>query len=144
MRFTNKNVLKGQKYKSIAVSQSGHLSLVCQKQKYAPSVFEKYVTTISVGGKEIKLNLYDTAGKTLYQKSPPCGNSRDAFFSISTGRHNVERQQGVEHAELSDHTVSFGWNIKEIYQFYSNNTFIYIYIKFTQCSTVCSVFIWLF
>ena len=41
------------------------------KQKYAPSVFEKYVTTISLGGKEIKLNLYDTAGETLYQKSPP-------------------------------------------------------------------------
>lgn len=37
--------------------------LVCQKQKYAPSVFEKYTTSISLGGKEIKLNLYDTAGK---------------------------------------------------------------------------------
>lgn len=36
---------------------------MCQKQKYAPSVFEKYVTTISLGGKETKLNLYDTAGK---------------------------------------------------------------------------------
>lgn len=45
--------------------------LVCQKQKYAPSVFEKYTTTISLGGKEIKLNLYDTAGKTAYPKPTP-------------------------------------------------------------------------
>ena len=35
-------------------------------QKYAPSVFEKYVTTISYGGKEIVLNLYDTAGKVHF------------------------------------------------------------------------------
>lgn len=40
-----------------------NLSFCFPKQKYAPSVFEKYVTTISLGGKEIKLNLYDTAGK---------------------------------------------------------------------------------
>lgn len=47
-----------------------HILLVCQKQKYAPSVFEKYTTSISVGGKEIKLNLYDTAGKKAYKKKP--------------------------------------------------------------------------
>lgn len=41
---------------------------MCQKQKYAPSVFEKYTTTITLGGKEIKLNLYDTAGKTKKKK----------------------------------------------------------------------------
>lgn len=39
------------------------LSVLCLKQKYAPSVFEKYVTSISVGGKQIKLKLYDTAGE---------------------------------------------------------------------------------
>lgn len=48
-----------------------HILIVCQKQKYAPSVFEKYTTSISVGGKEIKLNLYDTAGKRTYQKPNP-------------------------------------------------------------------------
>lgn len=42
-----------------------HIWLVCKKQKYAPSVFEKYTTSISLGGKEIKLNLYDTAGKAF-------------------------------------------------------------------------------
>lgn len=33
-------------------------------ETYAPSVFEKYNTTVTLGGKEFKLNLYDTAGKT--------------------------------------------------------------------------------
>lgn len=40
-------------------------------EKYAPSVFEKYVTTISLGGKEIKLNLYDTAGQDDYDRLRP-------------------------------------------------------------------------
>ncbi|GAA6072047.1 rho-related GTP-binding protein RhoF, partial [Tachysurus ichikawai] len=30
-------------------------------ETYAPSVFEKYMTTVKHGGKEIQLNLYDTA-----------------------------------------------------------------------------------
>lgn len=50
------------------------VSFVSQKQKYAPSVFEKYVTTVSVGGKEIKLNLYDTAGKILRHTSSQLRN----------------------------------------------------------------------
>ncbi|KAK2819124.1 hypothetical protein Q5P01_024685 [Channa striata] len=40
-------------------------------EKYAPSVFEKYVTTISLGGKEIQLNLYDTAGQDDYDRLRP-------------------------------------------------------------------------
>ncbi|CAM4660162.1 unnamed protein product [Lepidochelys olivacea] len=36
-----------------------------QLQKYAPSVFEKYTTSITVGNKEVILNLYDTAGTPL-------------------------------------------------------------------------------
>ncbi|KAM9307245.1 rho-related GTP-binding protein RhoF [Pholidichthys leucotaenia] len=40
-------------------------------EKYAPSVFEKYSTTISLGGKEIKLNLYDTAGQEDYDRLRP-------------------------------------------------------------------------
>ncbi|XP_020485460.1 rho-related GTP-binding protein RhoF [Labrus bergylta] len=40
-------------------------------EKYAPSVFEKYVTTITLGGKEIKLNLYDTAGQEDYDRLRP-------------------------------------------------------------------------
>ncbi|XP_074546039.1 rho-related GTP-binding protein RhoF isoform X1 [Halichoeres trimaculatus] len=40
-------------------------------EKYAPSVFEKYNTTISLGGKEIKLNLYDTAGQEDYDRLRP-------------------------------------------------------------------------
>ncbi|KAM3874293.1 rho-related GTP-binding protein RhoF [Diretmus argenteus] len=40
-------------------------------EKYAPSVFEKYVTTISHGGKEVRLNLYDTAGQDDYDRLRP-------------------------------------------------------------------------
>ncbi|XP_072311544.1 rho-related GTP-binding protein RhoF isoform X2 [Eucyclogobius newberryi] len=40
-------------------------------ETYAPSVFEKYNTTISLGGKEIRLNLYDTAGKDDYDRLRP-------------------------------------------------------------------------
>lgn len=40
-------------------------------EKYAPSVFEKYVTTVSHGGKEIQLNLYDTAGQEDYDRLRP-------------------------------------------------------------------------
>ncbi|CAF99274.1 unnamed protein product, partial [Tetraodon nigroviridis] len=40
-------------------------------EKYAPSVFEKYVTTVTVGGKEIRLNLYDTAGQEDYDRLRP-------------------------------------------------------------------------
>lgn len=54
---------------------SSNKFLMCLKlQKYAPSVFEKYVTTVTVGGKEIKLNLYDTAGKILRHMPPPLWN----------------------------------------------------------------------
>ncbi|KAG2470751.1 RHOF protein, partial [Polypterus senegalus] len=40
-------------------------------EKYAPSVFEKYVTKIKVGSKEINLNLYDTAGQEDYDRLRP-------------------------------------------------------------------------
>ncbi|XP_006640291.1 rho-related GTP-binding protein RhoF [Lepisosteus oculatus] len=40
-------------------------------EKYAPSVFEKYVTTIRFGSKEINLNLYDTAGQEDYDRLRP-------------------------------------------------------------------------
>ncbi|XP_055009406.1 rho-related GTP-binding protein RhoF isoform X2 [Boleophthalmus pectinirostris] len=40
-------------------------------ETYAPSVFEKYNTTISLGGKEIRLNLYDTAGQDDYDRLRP-------------------------------------------------------------------------
>jgi hypothetical protein len=32
-------------------------------QHYAPSVFEKYTASVTVGNKEVTLNLYDTAGE---------------------------------------------------------------------------------
>ncbi|MBN3280683.1 RHOF protein, partial [Polyodon spathula] len=40
-------------------------------EKYAPSVFEKYVSSIKVGNKEINLNLYDTAGQEDYDRLRP-------------------------------------------------------------------------
>ncbi|KAI5614309.1 rho-related GTP-binding protein RhoF [Silurus asotus] len=40
-------------------------------ETYAPSVFEKYMTTVNHGGKEIQLNLYDTAGQDDYDRLRP-------------------------------------------------------------------------
>ncbi|XP_073864242.1 rho-related GTP-binding protein RhoF isoform X4 [Macaca fascicularis] len=34
-------------------------------EHYAPSVFEKYTASVTVGSKEVTLNLYDTAGGRL-------------------------------------------------------------------------------
>lgn len=50
-------------------------------QKYAPSVFEKYTASVTVGNKEVTLNLYDTAGKcpsepSLLSRGFPAGASR--------------------------------------------------------------------
>ncbi|XP_013993848.1 rho-related GTP-binding protein RhoF isoform X3 [Salmo salar] len=52
------------------------MGLLCRRPtarstKYAPSVFEKYVTTVTYGGKEIRLNLYDTAGQDDYDRLRP-------------------------------------------------------------------------
>lgn len=69
-------------------------------------MFEKYVTTITLGGKEIKLNLYDTAGKTLYEKSPPCRASLILFrFEYSTFHITGKDIRVLEPAELSDRTL---------------------------------------
>ncbi|XP_062870786.1 rho-related GTP-binding protein RhoF [Trichomycterus rosablanca] len=40
-------------------------------EHYAPSVFEKYVTTVTHGGADITLNLYDTAGQDDYDRLRP-------------------------------------------------------------------------
>ncbi|XP_038619300.1 rho-related GTP-binding protein RhoF [Tachyglossus aculeatus] len=40
-------------------------------EQYAPSVFEKYTTRVSVGNKEVTLNLYDTAGQEDYDRLRP-------------------------------------------------------------------------
>lgn len=82
--------------------------LLCQKQKYAPSVFEKYATTITLGGKVIKLNLYDTAGKFPHQKSPPT----ISFHCVRAGLflYNVKRGHWCL---WWPHTVSSGLNIIE-------------------------------
>ncbi|NXA49730.1 RHOF protein, partial [Nothocercus julius] len=40
-------------------------------EQYAPSVFEKYTTSITVGSKEVILNLYDTAGQEDYDRLRP-------------------------------------------------------------------------
>ncbi|KAH1180306.1 rho-related GTP-binding protein RhoF isoform X2 [Mauremys mutica] len=40
-------------------------------EKYAPSVFEKYTTSITIGNKEVILNLYDTAGQEDYDRLRP-------------------------------------------------------------------------
>ncbi|XP_038228997.1 rho-related GTP-binding protein RhoF isoform X1 [Dermochelys coriacea] len=40
-------------------------------EKYAPSVFEKYTTSITVDNKEVILNLYDTAGQEDYDRLRP-------------------------------------------------------------------------
>uniref|UniRef100_A0A8V1A2G0 Ras homolog family member F, filopodia associated n=1 Tax=Gallus gallus TaxID=9031 RepID=A0A8V1A2G0_CHICK len=40
-------------------------------EQYAPSVFEKYATSITIGKKEVILNLYDTAGQEDYDRLRP-------------------------------------------------------------------------
>ncbi|KAH0625611.1 hypothetical protein JD844_015196 [Phrynosoma platyrhinos] len=40
-------------------------------EQYAPSVFEKYTTSITVGKKEVILHLYDTAGQEDYDRLRP-------------------------------------------------------------------------
>ncbi|KAF4790508.1 Rho-related GTP-binding protein RhoF [Turdus rufiventris] len=40
-------------------------------EQYAPSVFEKYTTSVAVGKKEVTLNLYDTAGQEDYDRLRP-------------------------------------------------------------------------
>lgn len=47
------------------------LPLPLLSQHYAPSVFEKYTASVTVGNKEVTLNLYDTAGEcTRAQRVP--------------------------------------------------------------------------
>ncbi|XP_028319079.1 rho-related GTP-binding protein RhoF isoform X1 [Gouania willdenowi] len=75
----NAKIKKRQELKIVIVGDGGCgktcLVMVYAKgdfpEKYAPSVFEKYVTTVSLGGKEIKLNLYDTAGQEDYDRLRP-------------------------------------------------------------------------
>ncbi|XP_056147013.1 rho-related GTP-binding protein RhoF [Lampris incognitus] len=70
---------KGDELKFVIVGDGGcgktSLLMVYAKgdfpEKYAPSVFEKYVTTISHKGKQVKLNLYDTAGQEDYDRLRP-------------------------------------------------------------------------
>ncbi|KAM6902659.1 rho-related GTP-binding protein RhoF [Xenentodon cancila] len=79
VRTDNGTTAKGKELKIVIVGDGGcgktSLLMVYAKgdfpEKYAPSVFEKYVTTISLGGKEIKLNLYDTAGQDDYDRLRP-------------------------------------------------------------------------
>uniref|UniRef100_A0A8D2B842 Ras homolog family member F, filopodia associated n=1 Tax=Sciurus vulgaris TaxID=55149 RepID=A0A8D2B842_SCIVU len=40
-------------------------------EQYAPSVFEKYTASVTVGNKEVTLNLYDTAGQEDYDRLRP-------------------------------------------------------------------------
>lgn len=40
-------------------------------ERYAPSVFEKYTANVTVGNKEVTLNLYDTAGQEDYDRLRP-------------------------------------------------------------------------
>ncbi|XP_028565134.1 rho-related GTP-binding protein RhoF isoform X1 [Podarcis muralis] len=40
-------------------------------EQYAPSVFEKYTTSITLGKKEVLLHLYDTAGQEDYDRLRP-------------------------------------------------------------------------
>lgn len=69
-----------------------------QKQKYAPSVFEKYVTTVSVGGKEIKLNLYDTAGKILRHMPPPLWNVLSTSLEHHSSTIETEMDKQYRHS----------------------------------------------
>ncbi|XP_061783029.1 rho-related GTP-binding protein RhoF [Nerophis lumbriciformis] len=69
----------GDKLKIVIVGDGGcgktSLLMVYAKdyfqEKYAPTVFEKYSTSVVLGGKEVKVNLYDTAGQADYDRLRP-------------------------------------------------------------------------
>lgn len=54
-------------------------------QHYAPSVFEKYTASVTVGNKEVTLNLYDTAGECTRAQRVPVVIPKvsPAFWGIS-------------------------------------------------------------
>ncbi|XP_040272069.1 rho-related GTP-binding protein RhoF [Bufo bufo] len=71
---------KGQKAVKIVIVGDGgcgktSLLMVYAKgsfpEQYAPSVFEKYTTSIKIGNKEVCLHLYDTAGQEDYDRLRP-------------------------------------------------------------------------
>ncbi|KAK3522113.1 hypothetical protein QTP70_025258 [Hemibagrus guttatus] len=77
--MTQNSSANGQQVKIVIVGDGGcgktSLLMVYAKgdfpETYAPSVFEKYMTTVKHGGKEIQLNLYDTAGQDDYDRLRP-------------------------------------------------------------------------
>ncbi|KAF4081817.1 hypothetical protein AMELA_G00144720 [Ameiurus melas] len=77
--MTQDRSANGQQLKIVIVGDGGcgktSLLMVYAKgdfpETYAPSVFEKYMTTVKHGGKEIQLNLYDTAGQDDYDRLRP-------------------------------------------------------------------------
>lgn len=76
---SNGNAKTGDELKIVIVGDGGcgktSLLMVYAKgdfpETYAPSVFEKYTATVCLGGKEIRLNLYDTAGQDDYDRLRP-------------------------------------------------------------------------
>ncbi|XP_044296862.1 rho-related GTP-binding protein RhoF isoform X2 [Varanus komodoensis] len=54
-----------------AIQKPVPLTSVGSPQQYAPSVFEKYSTSVLVGKKEVTLHLYDTAGQEDYDRLRP-------------------------------------------------------------------------
>ncbi|XP_017948656.1 rho-related GTP-binding protein RhoF isoform X1 [Xenopus tropicalis] len=79
-RDTSKSREKGRREVKIVIVGDGgcgktSLLMVYAKgsfpEQYAPSVFEKYTTTITIGNKDIFLHLYDTAGQEDYDRLRP-------------------------------------------------------------------------
>ncbi|TSM12574.1 Rho-related GTP-binding protein RhoF [Bagarius yarrelli] len=77
--MTQNSSANGRQLKIVIVGDGGcgktSLLMVYAKgdfpETYAPSVFEKYMTTVKHGGKEVQLNLYDTAGQDDYDRLRP-------------------------------------------------------------------------
>ncbi|XP_061655106.1 rho-related GTP-binding protein RhoF isoform X1 [Phyllopteryx taeniolatus] len=73
------NATEGEELKIVIVGDGGcgktSLLMVYAKdyfpEKYAPTVFEKFTTTVVLRGKEVKLNVYDTAGQEDYDRLRP-------------------------------------------------------------------------
>lgn len=69
-------------------------------QQYAPSVFEKYTASVTVGNKEVTLNLYDTAGKCpsqlgLLSRGFPAGASRSGSLCPALLLHQTGGSTGL-------------------------------------------------
>ncbi|KAK2102797.1 hypothetical protein P7K49_020464 [Saguinus oedipus] len=69
-------------------------------EHYAPSVFDKYTASVTVGSKEVTLNLYDTAGECACALGVPGVRPPEGFPS-----------RGIPHRASAPCTLAGPWRL---------------------------------